>query len=69
MSKVSDAFAVLQQALNDDPDYAYGWHSNIAMVCMDAIDDSTGIKCSHKIGNDAASRFMKICFDVETKHK
>lgn len=54
-----------------DLDYSYSWHSNIAMMCHDAImqADITDENCTdeiHKVANDAASRFMKLCFDVET---
>ena len=75
------AFAVIKQAMIDDEpsvggSYAHSWHCNIAMMCYDAIltDDEQRIstqKVGHEtargIGNDAASRFMKLCFDVETK--
>ena len=77
-----EAFEVIKQAMiNDDPSkpgsYAHSWHCNIAMMCYDAIlvhnvealDEYSGIMSSsdaHVIGNDAASRFMKLCFNVET---
>ena len=55
--------------------YAHSWHCNIAMACYDAIgskeyDAPYGFDhdLDHKIANDAASRFMKLCFDVDTKH-
>lgn len=57
----------LSKALKEDQEYAYGWHANIAMMCNDAIlshDDQ--VDFAHKVGNDAASRFMGMCFDVET---
>ena len=71
--KIEKAFKVIQQAMvEDDPSkpgsYAHAWHCNIAMMCHDAIlahDDQ--VDFAHKVGNDAASRFMKLCFDVETK--
>jgi hypothetical protein len=66
--KVKEAFETLKQAIIDDPDFAYSWHCNVAMMCHDAIlnfDDQAGF--AHHVGNDAASRFMKLCFDVETK--
>jgi len=59
--------------------YAHSWHCNIAMMCYDAIrsaeeqipgataDDTQAHLDAHAIGNDAARRFMKICFGVETK--
>lgn len=34
---VADAFEVLKNAMNDDPDYACGWHCNLAMMCNDAV--------------------------------
>ena len=55
--------------------YAHSWHCNIAMACYDAIMDADleidreDQKIdAHKVGNDAASRFMKLCFNVETKN-
>jgi len=59
----------LKKAMIDDPEYAYSWHANIAMMCHDAIKEELNKKSvidAHSVGNDAASRFMKICFDVET---
>ena len=77
--EVARAFEVIKKAMIDDSpseqgSYAHSWHCNIAMMCYDAIEDAKleidregqGID-SHKAGNDAASRFMKLCFDVETK--
>ena len=80
--KVKEAFETIKQAMiDDDPkehgSYAHSWHCNIAMMCYDAIK-SADIKHmdtfdgemehddAHRIANDAASRFMKLCFDVET---
>ena len=77
--KISEAFEIIKQAMIDDNpnqsgSYAHTWHCNIAMMCSDAIC-STNITdlgvisydAVRKISNDAASRFMKLCFDVETK--
>ena len=80
--KVKEAFETIKQAMiEDDPSkpgsYAHSWHCNIAMMCHDAIQaeidrvdadnfDSPMYPDPHKAGNDAASRFMKLCFDVET---
>ncbi len=73
--EVAEAFAVIKQAMIDDNpseqgSYAHSWHCNIAMMCHDAMFDAN-IACApfrrHKVANDAASRFMKLCFDVETK--
>jgi len=71
--EIAKAMAVIKQAMiDDDPSaqgsYAHAWHCNIAMACHDAIltfDDQ--VDFALEVGNDAASRFMKICFDVETK--
>ena len=77
MDNVQEAFAVLKQAMVDDGageqgSYAHSWHCNIAMMCHDAIQEEAEARdCfvldAHSIGNDAASRFMKLCFDIETK--
>ena len=82
--KIEEALNVIKQAMIDDNpselgSYAHSWHCNIAMMCYDAIraheveafyEDSGSM--SHNdalnVGNDAASRFMKICFDVETNN-
>ena len=72
--KVKKAFEIIQQAMIDDEpetpgSYAHSWHCNIAMMCYDAIreDDKLSHEEAHKIGNDAASRFMRLCFGVKTK--
>ena len=50
--------------------WASAWHCNIAMMCYDAILASNKNQLGHEtaleIGNDAASRFMQLCFDVKT---
>lgn len=77
--KVKEAFEVIRQAMIDDNpseqgSYAHSWHCNIAMACYDAIKDSHNDKQihthyeAHEVANDAASRFMKMCFDVETSN-
>jgi len=75
--KVQDAFNTIKQAMIDDSpseggSLAHSWHCNIAMACYDAINnaDITDEQCMneiHNVSNDAATRFMRICFDVETK--
>ena len=71
--KVKEAFETIRQAMVDDEpekpgSYAHSWHCNVAMMCYDAIR-GFGIDAdhAHRIGNDAASRFMKLCFGVNTK--
>jgi hypothetical protein len=81
MSKeIAEAMAVIKQAMIDDGpselgSYAHGWHCDIAMACYDAIitewessADMIPIDC-HQVANDAASRFMKLCFGVETTNE
>ncbi len=72
---VAQAMDVLKEAMIDvDPgSYAHSWHCNIAMMCHDAIHASgltefLSESAPHTIGNDAASRFMKLCFGAETKN-
>ena len=64
--KVSDAFNVLKNAIKEDDEYAYGWHANIAMSCHDANTSTQPHKQSLDAANNAASKFMKLCFGVET---
>lgn len=80
--EIRDAFNTIKKYMQDDcpqepGSYAHSWHCNIAMMCYDAIKahqveifDPDSAEMSHidalEVGNDAASRFMKLCFDVET---
>ena len=67
MKSIERAIEVLSNAFKNDPDFAHTWHCNIAMACYDAMGDSLmGNDLAHKISNEAASRFMKQAFDVET---
>jgi len=69
---VPDAFNVLKNALKADPDYAWGWHCNIAMAQYDAMSAAgyTDHDAKHKTSNNGAARFMSLCFEVDiTKHK
>ena len=72
-NNIEPAMSALKQAMRDDPDYAHGWHCNIAMACYDSMskgteerDDSESYKNRRRDSNEAASRFMKLCFDVVT---
>ena len=60
-TQLQQSLTILKHAMKDDPDYAHGWHCNIAMMCFDAGSP-------HAIANDAASRFMKLAFGVETSN-
>ncbi len=67
----SAATDVLRAAFKNDPAYAYGWHANIAMACYDSMPEiASADDAAHgeqlRIGNEAASRFMKLAFSVET---
>mgnify|MGYP003658018605 FL=1 len=78
MSDVEKALNIIKQAMIDDNpselgSLAHGWHCVIAMACYDAIEDgkldiNSEIESldAHSVGNDAASRIMKLCFGVET---
>jgi hypothetical protein len=78
-TKVSEAVHVIKQAMIDDNpklkgSLAHSWHDNIAMACFDAMKEAelnrnheSDSLDHHAIANDAASRFMKLCFGVETK--
>ncbi len=71
---IESAMDTLKAAMQEDSDYAHGWHCNIAMACYDSMskgteeaDDSESYKNRNAISNEAASRFMKLCFGVVTK--
>jgi hypothetical protein len=55
--------------------YAHGWHCNIAMSCFDAILETKkhvafdSYSDYHYASNEAASRFMKLLFNVTTKNE
>jgi hypothetical protein len=72
--EIQQAMKVITEAMQDveHGSYSHAWHCNIAMACQDAIlSGVTSTKVSalsaNKIGNEAASRFMKTLFDVKTK--
>lgn len=69
-TEIETAMNTLKKAIKNDPAYAYSWHANIACMCADAIH-SDETECAtyydaHRMGNDAATRFMKLCFDADT---
>jgi len=59
--EVKNAMETLSKAFREDPEYAHSWHCNLAMACKDA-------GASHDVGNEAASRFMKLAFDADTSN-
>lgn len=92
------AFRVIRRAIQKDPAYAEGWHSNIAMtiydesrpqcICLILLNEDEEFKghrpdcaivrahdarhfeehkLTHQFCNNAAARFMKMCFGVDTR--
>ena len=63
-----EAFNVLKSAIQKNEGYAWSWHCNIAISCYDSMREAEEIphEQAHLTGNEAASRFMKLCFDVDT---
>ncbi|QUT04030.1 hypothetical protein KFK14_12825 [Sphingobium phenoxybenzoativorans] len=47
------------KALMADPEYAWGWHCNLAMPILDAIG------CSHQQANEAAAHLMQHLWSVD----
>jgi len=71
-TEITKAFNVIKQAMVDDQpevqgSYAHSWHCNIAMAVYDATSDDISAEAALTIGNEAATMFMKRCFDVDTK--
>ena len=73
---VGQAMEVIRAEIAKDCEpgsYAHGWHCNIAMMCHDAMVEAKvsteSTSSCREVSNDAASRFMNLCFGVETKHK
>ena len=64
MSKnLEDIMCDLRKGITNDPDWAWGWHCNIA---MSSYDEGLDLPAA----NRAAARFMKILLDIDmTKHE
>lgn len=56
---VTEALVVLETAMIKDPEFAWGWHCNIAVAMQDE-----GV--SYAVSNAGAARFMKNDFKVDT---
>ncbi len=56
---IGKAFDILKQALQEDEEYAWSWHCNLAVPFMDEGG-------SHKSSNKAAARIMYNFFRVDT---
>jgi len=59
---VKFAFWILKRAMRKDPDYAWSWHCNLAMMAYDA-------GAPHDDANVRAADFMKYCFGVSTRNQ
>ena len=53
------AYQVVCKAMQNDPEYAWSWHCNVAMTCQDA-------GAPYKEANDWTATFMKNAFGVDT---
>ncbi len=61
-NKLKDAVTIVCEELKKDPEYYYGWQSNIAMAFYDVFkgtsDVAIGYQELHRISNEAAKRFL-----------
>ena len=57
-AETRNAFNILQQSLQQDKSYAWGWHSNVAASFQDEGGEFVQ-------SNLAAARFMKLAFDID----
>lgn len=53
------ALDALTASMRADPDYAWSWHANLAMMAVDS-------GAPHAEANERAAGFMRMCFDVDT---
>ena len=58
-NKIQKAMGTLRKEMIDDPEYAWGWHCNIACLLLDE-----GIE--QEAANKRAASFMKNAFDINT---
>lgn len=58
-NEIKHALATLSKAMQDDPEYAWGWQCNLAMMAVDA-----GAK--HKEANIRAADLIKHVFKIST---
>ena len=52
-------FENMQRLMQSDPEYAWGWHCNIAMPIMDVVG------CDHKASDEAAAHLMQHIWGVD----
>lgn len=67
------AYSELKEALQDDPDYAWSWHCNIAMNLMDNLgsyNPKANQQERSRVCNEAAAKMMNYIFNIDTaKHE
>jgi hypothetical protein len=59
---LEDAIVMLRHAMQDDLEYAWAWHCNIAVPLRDALGHGT---ISHEQSNLAAAHLLRHLFDVD----
>jgi len=59
---IHQAVQTVIQAMQYDPEYAWGWHCNIAMAFVDAGGD-------HYTANQGAARFLEMFAKVQPAHE
>jgi len=72
MSDTAQAFETLRKALLNDDSFAHAWHCNLAMSFYDSMPMESfwfpDKSKHHAMANEGASRFMKLCFNIETSN-
>jgi hypothetical protein len=58
VGSIQDAMTTLKYNMNNDKGYVWGWYCNLVMMSIDS-----GVERAK--AEDSASRFMKLCFNVE----
>lgn len=62
MEGIEAAWATFENAMKADPEYAWGWHCNLAVPIMDAIN------CTHEDANKAAAHLMMHLWKCDTSN-
>ncbi len=64
----SNSFTAFKKDMQEDKELAFAWHDNLACCVMDSFPDSdTGE--NHVRANEAAKRFMRLAFDIDTSER
>jgi hypothetical protein len=66
--RIGEALETLKQAMQKHSEYAHSWHCKVAISMYDSFAEVTHETHGEKINqaNQAATLFMKRCFDVST---